>query len=173
MHEKAFEAWGSPGLLQVQPTAWGIQGSSYPDERQPLPLKHIRNGAPAWLCTIWDSKLSRRHSSCGPKFLCKCKMLRFACANWFSMWKRHNYTSNICNLWSSVASVSNLSRPSRGMKWRLKTHRSPIMGTILPTWWFSEILHYYLTNSKFQMWKRWTDALCLFLFFICWSGSFG
>lgn len=40
-------------------------------------------------------------------------------------------------------------RPSRGMKWRLKTHRSPIMGSILPTQWFSEILHYYLTISKF------------------------
>lgn len=95
MPEKAFEAWGSCGLLHIQPMAWGMQGSS-PDERQRLHLKHITNNASTWLCTIWDSKSLRRHSSCGSKFLCKCKILRFVCANRFSVWERHNYRSNIC-----------------------------------------------------------------------------
>lgn len=147
--EKPFEAWGSHGLLLVQPTAWGMQGSNPDEKMKSNPCISSKSQMRPQFGFVWDSRLLGRHSSCGPKFLCKWKMLRFACANQFSVWKRHNYTSNICNLRSSVASVSNLSRPSRGMKWRLKTHGSPIMGTILPTQWFSEMLHYYLTNSKF------------------------
>lgn len=157
---KCFRNGDSRGLLLVQPMAEGMQ-SSDPDGRQPLHPKHVTNGASTWLCTIWDSKLVWRHSTCGSRFLCKCKILIFACANWVSLWeKAWHYMVSICDLPPPQSQVYR-TFPDLAEAWSegLKP-RSLITGTILPTQRFSEILQHYLNNSNFSVWKMWPGAVC-------------
>lgn len=97
--EKDFGAWGPVESGPAQ--EWGVQGKG-----NSCISSTSQRGT--WLCTLWDPKLLWKHSTCSPKILFKCKILRFECANYFPVIIFHDYTPSIFNLQFSVVSVSKL-----------------------------------------------------------------